>query len=156
MEEERARQEAAAKRAAEESARQEKVEEPSSNSQDATMVDSADDRASEASGNNTDPVQAITLSMQTPGHNDPSVHDVDMSEATHEEEELAIALQMSMKDESDMSKVLEDQSFVSSVLASLPGVDPNDPSVKDLLASLQGQSESEQKKKEDEPPNDEK
>ncbi|KAJ9132703.1 hypothetical protein P3X46_010668 [Hevea brasiliensis] len=155
MEEERARQEAAAKRAAEESARQEKVEEPSSNSQDATMVDSADDRASEASGNNTDPV-AITLSMQTPGHNDPSVHDVDMSEATHEEEELAIALQMSMKDESDMSKVLEDQSFVSSVLASLPGVDPNDPSVKDLLASLQGQSESEQKKKEDEPPNDEK
>ncbi|KAF2322742.1 hypothetical protein GH714_030051 [Hevea brasiliensis] len=163
MEEERARQEAAAKRAAEESARQEKAEEPSSNSQDATMVDSADDRASEASGNNTDPGQAITLSMQTPGHNDPSVHDVDMSEATHEDEELAIALQMSRQDDakdsssqSDMSKALEDQSFVSSVLASLPGVDPNDPSVKDLLASLQGQSESKQKKKEDEPPNDEK
>lgn len=27
------------------------------------------------------------------------------------------------------------------LLSQLPGVDPNDPSVKDLLASLQGQSE---------------
>lgn len=73
----------------------------------------------------------------------------------------------------DESKALEDQSFVSSVLASvslvesafcnielkiwsisayssyfltcslsqLPGVDPNDPAVKDLLAALQNQSE---------------
>ncbi|KAG8644048.1 26S proteasome non-ATPase regulatory subunit 4 homolog isoform X2 [Manihot esculenta] len=163
MEEERARQEAAAKRATEESARQERKEEPSSNPQDATMVDNANDRASETTGNTTDPVQAVTLSMQTHGCNDPSVHDVEMSEATHEDQELAIALQMSMQDDakdlssqSDMSKVLEDQSFMSSVLASLPGVDPNDPAVKDLLASLQSQSESEQKKNEDQPPNDEK
>nr|BAJ99796.1 predicted protein [Hordeum vulgare subsp. vulgare] len=36
--------------------------------------------------------------------------------------------------QSDMSKVFEDRSFVTSILNTLPGVDPNDPSVKDLLA----------------------
>ncbi|KAL0343089.1 UNVERIFIED_CONTAM: 26S proteasome non-ATPase regulatory subunit [Sesamum angustifolium] len=40
-----------------------------------------------------------------------------------------------------MNKLLADQSFVSSILTSLPGVDPNDPHVKDLLASMQSQSE---------------
>jgi len=44
-----------------------------------------------------------------------------------------------------MSKVFEDRSFVTSILNSLPGVDPNDPSVKDLLASLHGQGEQEKK-----------
>ncbi|KAJ1398691.1 26S proteasome non-ATPase regulatory subunit 4-like protein [Sesbania bispinosa] len=67
-----------------------------------------------------------------------------MSEAAADDPELALALQLSVanstKDsasQSDMSKLLADQSFVSSILASLPGVDPNDPSVKDLLASMQ-------------------
>jgi 26S proteasome regulatory subunit N10 len=75
-----------------------------------------------------------------------------------------------MSGQSDMSKVFEDRSFVTSILNSvshllenelhvimnlasvvynappslifqLPGVDPNDPSVKDLLASLHGQGE---------------
>ncbi|XP_065868657.1 26S proteasome non-ATPase regulatory subunit 4 homolog isoform X3 [Euphorbia lathyris] len=171
MEEERARQEAAAKRAADEPSRAEKVEGASSNSQDVSMVHNTDDKAAEETGNNAAPMdevnallhQAIALSMQTPP-SDSVVRDVDMSEATHEDQELAIALQLSMQEDakdgssqSDMSKVLEDQSFMSSVLASLPGVDPNDPSVKDLLASLQGQSEqSEEKKKEDKPPSDEK
>lgn len=87
-------------------------------------------------------------------------------------------MQDSGKDSSsqaDMSKLLADQSFVSSILASvcllhflfiffcpytqvlssenkrsfnaklflvqLPGVDPNDPSVKEVLASMQTQSE---------------
>ncbi|KHG01330.1 26S proteasome non-ATPase regulatory subunit 4 -like protein [Gossypium arboreum] len=58
--------------------------------------------------------------------------------------------------ESDVSKVLGDQSFMSSILSSLPGVDPNDPNVKDLLASLPGQSESQEKKNEDEQPKDDK
>lgn len=53
-----------------------------------------------------------------------------------------------------MSKVFEDQSFVTSILNSLPGVDPNDPSVKDLLASLHDQGE--QAKKEDKPEDDKK
>ena len=56
MEEERARQEAAAKRAAEESSTQEKVDGSSSNSQDATMVDIANDRAAEATGNDAAPM----------------------------------------------------------------------------------------------------
>ncbi|XP_050234156.1 26S proteasome non-ATPase regulatory subunit 4 homolog [Mercurialis annua] len=171
MEEERARQEAAAKRAAEESSTQGKVEEQSSNSQDATMVDNANDRTAEATGDATpmDEVnallqQAIALSMQTPG-SEPSVRDVDMSEASSDDQELAIALQMSMSEsakdasnETDMSKVLEDESFLSTVLASLPGVDPNDPAVKDLLASLQGQSSESKEKNNDgeKPPNDEK
>ncbi|XP_042476288.1 26S proteasome non-ATPase regulatory subunit 4 homolog [Macadamia integrifolia] len=87
---------------------------------------------------------------------DPSV-DPDMLEATKEDQDLAFALQMSVQDnakdsanQTEMREVLGDQSFLSSILGSLPGVDPNDPSVKDLLASLQGQSE--QKEDEDKPP----
>ncbi|KAH8510548.1 hypothetical protein H0E87_008195 [Populus deltoides] len=151
MEEERARQEAAAKRAADEAARQEKGEEPPSNSQDATMVD----KAAEATNNASEPMDevnallqhAIALSMENSG-SDPSVRDSEMAEATNEDQDVAVALQISIQEtakdsssQSDMSKALEDQSFMSSVVASLPGVDPNDPSVKELLASLQGQSE---------------
>lgn len=171
MEEERARQEAAAKRAADEASRQGKEEEPSSNSQDATMTDNTNNTAAETTEKTADPMdeekslleRAFAMSMGT-SVSDTSMADADTSKATDEDKELALALQMSMQDDtkdpsnqSDMSKVLEDQSFVSSILTSLPGVDPNDPSVKDLIASLQGQPESsEQKKKEDEPPKDDK
>ncbi|XP_062028484.1 26S proteasome non-ATPase regulatory subunit 4 homolog [Rosa rugosa] len=57
---------------------------------------------------------------------------------------LQMSVQEGEKDsasDKDMSKLLADQSFVSSILASLPGVDPNDPSIRDLLASMQNQSE---------------
>ncbi|GAY45972.1 hypothetical protein CUMW_093440 [Citrus unshiu] len=171
MEEERARQEAAAKRAADEASRQGKEEEPLSNSQDATMTDNTNNTAAETTEKTADPMdeekslleRAFAMSMGT-SVSDTSMADADTSKATDEDKELALALQMSMQDDtkdpsnqSDMSKVLEDQSFVSSILTSLPGVDPNDPSVKDLIASLQGQPESsEQKKKEDEPPKDDK
>ena len=57
MEEERARQEAAAKRAADEAARQEKGEEPSSKSQDTTMVD----KAAEATNSAADPMVGFIL-----------------------------------------------------------------------------------------------
>ncbi|XP_021286189.1 26S proteasome non-ATPase regulatory subunit 4 homolog [Herrania umbratica] len=163
MEEERARQEAAAKRAAEEATRQEKGEEaqPQSDSQNATTA---------ATEKVTDPMdeddallkQALALSMNIPG-SDSSAGDAEMSEATNDDKELALALQMSMQEsskdssaQSDVSKVLGDQSFMSSILSSLPGVDPNDPNVKDLLASLPGQSEPQEKKNEDEPPKDDK
>ncbi|EXB39295.1 26S proteasome non-ATPase regulatory subunit 4 [Morus notabilis] len=152
MEEERARQEAAAKRAAEEAARQEKGEESSSKAEDATMTDHVNDSASEENKKTTDDM-ALGMSMNISG----SGHaiDAEMLDATSEDQELALALQMSMQEStpSDASKVLEDQSFVSSILATLPGVDPNDPAVKDLLASLQNQSEP---KKDDEPPNESK
>ncbi|GAV62886.1 UIM domain-containing protein/VWA_2 domain-containing protein [Cephalotus follicularis] len=168
MEEERARQEAAAKRAAEESGRQEKGEEPASTSQDAAMTDrvnvtsdEATERVSDLMDDDTALVEEAISILMNSSCSGPTMVDADMLEATNEDQELAMALQMSMEDrtkdsssQSDISSVLGDQSFVSSILASLPGVDPNDPSVKDLLASLQGHSE--EKKNEDNPPSDEK
>lgn len=168
LEEERARQEAAAKRAAEGASRQ--GEEPSSNLEDATMTDCVDVTAPEENKKNTDEMDTektlledtLSMSMNTSGSG-PFLSDAEILEAAGEDQELALALQMSMQEgtrdqstQSDASKVLEDQAFVSSILASLPGVDPNDPSVKDLLASLQNPSESQQKKKEDGPPSEDK
>jgi len=168
MEEERARQEAAAKKAAEDAAKQEKGEGQTSGTQDATMSEHASVATSEAENKTNDLMdddnallqQALAMSMDDPvsGH---EVRDTDMSDAAADDPELALALQLSVQDstkdstsQSDMNKLLTDQSFVSSILASLPGVDPNDPSVKDLLASMQSQSEPQQKK-EDKAPNEE-
>ncbi|GKE23053.1 hypothetical protein Tco_1434565 [Tanacetum coccineum] len=72
---------------------------------------------------------------------------------------LQLSVQEGAKDQSgqaDMGKLLADQSFVSSILASLPGVDPNDPSVKDLLASMQNQPESSEQKKDEDKKEDDK
>ena len=75
-----------------------------------------------------------------------------------EDAELALALQMSMQDSgaapapaagtAGMSEVVGDAGFMNSVLASLPGVDPSDPAVQDVLAGLSGQGGAD--KKEDE------
>ncbi|WOL07317.1 hypothetical protein Cni_G16057 [Canna indica] len=165
MEEERARQEAAAKKASEEPSKQEKGGEQASSSDDANMseaVDTSADVADDKRHNLTDGEAALlqqALSMSMDGAKSGSVDmvDADMSDAIVEDPELAYALQMSVQEsardsssQSDVSKVLEDQSFVSSILNSLPGVDPNDPSLKDFLASLQGQSETQKKQNEDE------
>ncbi|KAK3224340.1 hypothetical protein Dsin_011365 [Dipteronia sinensis] len=155
MEEERARQEAAAKKAAEETGKQENEGEQQSNSQDTTMTDQVSAPVSEADTKKNDMMdeenallqQALAMSMDDPGSSQ-DLRDTDMSDAAADDPELALALQLSVQDsakdsasQSDMSKLLTDQSFVSSILASLPGVDPNDPSVKDMLASMQNQSE---------------
>ncbi|XP_047317983.1 26S proteasome non-ATPase regulatory subunit 4 homolog [Impatiens glandulifera] len=160
MEEERARQEAAAKKAAEEATKQEKGEQ--STSQDATMSESeSDNKADLMDDENALLQQALAMSMDDPVA---STVDTDMSEAAGMDQDLALALQLSVQDstteqssETDMSKLLADQSFVSSILASLPGVDPNDPSVKDLLASMQTPppTTSDEKKDEDKSSNDE-
>ncbi|KAF1861439.1 hypothetical protein Lal_00025759 [Lupinus albus] len=154
MEEERARQEAAAKKASEDAAKQEIGGDQQADSQDATMTEHASASTSEAENKANDLMddenalleQALAMSMDDPviSHD---VKDTDMSEAASDDPELALVAD-STKDaasQSDMSKLLADESFVSSILASLPGVDPNDPSVKDLLASMQSQSESQQK-----------
>ncbi|AES95157.1 putative proteasome subunit Rpn10 protein [Medicago truncatula] len=163
MEEERARQEAAAKKAAEDAAKQEK-----GGSQDATMTEGASASTSEAENKTTDLMddenallqQALAMSMDDPavGHD---VRDTDMSEASTDDPELALALQLSVADstgdqasQSDVTRLLADQSRVSDILASLPGVDINDPSIKDLLASIPNQSE--QQKNDDKPSNEEK
>lgn len=167
MEEERARQEAAAKRSADEAGRQ--GEEPSSKSEDVTMTESGDVSVLNEDKKLTDDMvgvdendllkQALSMSMNISGSGN-SAGDTEMSEATNADQELALALQMSMQEsagepssQSDVSKVLEDQSFLSSILESLPGVDPNDPSVKELLASLKNQSPG---KDEENPSNEEK
>ncbi|VFR02510.1 unnamed protein product [Cuscuta campestris] len=159
MEEERARQEAAAKRAAEEAGNQEKGETQIA-SQDVAMSENVAVGISGSEGERDENAllqQALAMSMDDSSSNI-ATRDTDMPEAASEDHDLALALQLSVQDSvndqsnpTDMSKLLADQSFVSSILASLPGVDPNDPSVKDLLASMQSQSEkSEDKETKDE------
>ncbi|KAK9064095.1 hypothetical protein SSX86_017967 [Deinandra increscens subsp. villosa] len=168
MEEERARQEAAAKKAADDSSKQDK--EGESTSQDATMSENAATSASESENKKDDLMddenallqQALAMSMDDPAAT-VTTRDTDMSEAAADDQDLALALQLSVQEgakdqsgETDMGKLLSDQSFMSSVLASLPGVDPNDPSVKDLLASMQNQPEVSPKKDEDKPKEEDK
>ncbi|XP_062025153.1 26S proteasome non-ATPase regulatory subunit 4 homolog [Rosa rugosa] len=159
MEEERARQEAAAAKRAEEEAasRRGKGEERPSKSEDVTMTESDD---VEMVDENALLMQALAMSMNNYGSGSSAVGDAEMSEATGVDQDLAVALQMSMQESAggasssetvDVSKVLEDQSFLSSILESLPGVDPNDPSVKEFLASVINQFE----KNEQDPSNDE-
>ncbi|CAA2976729.1 26S proteasome non-ATPase regulatory subunit 4 homolog [Olea europaea subsp. europaea] len=153
MEEERAKQEAAAKKAAEEAAKQESGEH--SASKDVTISENANTGMTEPENKTKDQMddenallrQALAMSM---GDSSSAVatRDTEMSEAATDDHDLQLAVQLSVqegtKDQSnqtDMNKLLADQSFVSSILASLPGVDPNDPSIKDLLASSQSQAE---------------
>ncbi|KAF9622784.1 hypothetical protein IFM89_034019 [Coptis chinensis] len=155
MEEERARQESAA-RAAEEAARQGGE---SSNSQDATMTEnvsvaapSDDNKRNEQLDNEAALLeQALAMSMDDPRASQSGgipLVDADMSEAAMEDEELALALQMSVQDDAnelanqnDLNQVLANHSLMSSILSQLPGVDPNDPAVRDALASMQPQGE---------------
>ncbi|KAH7307223.1 hypothetical protein KP509_22G050400 [Ceratopteris richardii] len=161
MEEERARQEANAKRAAEAAS--------ASDSQNAQTRSAADVSMSEAAGvdssagvgqdfmddENTLLKQALAMSMSDgAGH---TGGDATMAETSGEDQDLAFALQISMQEAaasasggtSEMNKVLHDQHFVSSILSSLPGVDPNDPSVRDVLASLQSENEQKPEEKKD-------
>ncbi|KAK3024437.1 hypothetical protein RJ639_042969 [Escallonia herrerae] len=166
MEEERARQEAAAKKAAEDASKGGEQ----STSQDATMTENVAAAPPDAENKSNDLMddenallqQALAMSMDDPATT-AATRDTDMSEAAADDQDLALALQLSVQDsakdqssQTDMSNLLADQSFVSSILASLPGVDPNDPSVKDLLASMQSQSEPEQKNNEDKAPKEDK
>ncbi|CAA3002770.1 26S proteasome non-ATPase regulatory subunit 4 homolog [Olea europaea var. sylvestris] len=167
MEEERARQEAAAKKAAEEAAKQESGEH--SASQDATISENVNTATTEPENKTKDLMddenallqQALAMSMDD-SSSAVATRDTEMADPATDDHDLQLALQMSVqegtKDQSnqtDMNKLLADQSFVSSILASLPGVDPNDPSVKDMLASMQSQSEPQQNKDEDKAPKEE-
>lgn len=166
MEEERARQEAAAKRAAEEGGGQDKGGEQQSSSQDATMGENNNDREADKTNDPMDEEdallqQALAMSMDEPAST-ASVRDIDMSDAAGNDQDLQLALQLSVQDgmkesssqsdQTDMSKLLADPSFLTSVISSIDGVDPNDPAVKELLASVQNQAE---KKDEEKPPSEE-
>ncbi|OAE22042.1 hypothetical protein AXG93_3719s1220 [Marchantia polymorpha subsp. ruderalis] len=164
MEEERARQEAAAKRAADEASKnQTEGGESSGQGGDVAMMDASPVVPVAAADKGPDFMdeesalleQALKMSMAESAAAAAAQGAGDVTMGDGMSEDLALALQMSMQEaaaaaaaggtttpaSSDMSRVLGDQSFVSSVLASLPGVDPNDPSVRDVLASFQQEEE---------------
>ncbi|KAH8549858.1 hypothetical protein BGW37DRAFT_468928 [Umbelopsis sp. PMI_123] len=71
--------------------------------------------------------------------------DVDMSDLT-EEEQISRAIELSMGDGSgDQEEANPD--FMSSVLSSLPGVDPNDPRIKDALKNMSDKKDDKSDKK---------
>ncbi|KAJ4898749.1 26S proteasome non-ATPase regulatory subunit 4-like protein [Raphanus sativus] len=134
MEEERARQEAAAKKAADDAGQKDHDGASASASQE-TVARTTDKNAVPMDEDKALRNQAIAM----------SVGDVNMSEAADEDQDLALALQMSMSGEESSEatgagNLLGNQAFISSVLSSLPGVDPNDPAVQALLASLPDES----------------
>jgi len=163
MEEERARQEAAMKRSAEDSTVKGQQAGESSVSADVAMSDAAPveitDKSSDMMIDDDTALleQALAMSMAEAAQaaaaagGGPAAADISMVESGGDDQDLAYALQMSMQEaaaaasaaqgSADVNQVLGDQSFVSSVLSSLPGVDPNDPSVRDVLASLQAEEE---------------
>ncbi|KAL3838936.1 hypothetical protein ACJIZ3_023527 [Penstemon smallii] len=157
MEEERARLEAAAKKAGEEAAKQDKGEHQFTSSRDAIMTENVDAETSEPEKKTRDLTieeenQALAMSMDD-SSSDVAIRDTNMSYASADDHDLQLALQLfeqesaaDQSNQTDMNKLLAYQSFVSFVLASgslnLPGVNLNDPHVKDLLASMQSQSEA--------------
>jgi 26S proteasome regulatory subunit N10 len=135
MEEERLRQERLAASAA---TSQQQAEE----SKDADM-----DEAAAAAGLSEEEAllqQALAMSMN---ENEPTTtaedgrsaasEDVEM-EADDEDEDAAMqmALQMSLQQQEPTSE-FQDPSFVSQMLGSMPGVDPNDPEIQDALRKAQ-------------------
>lgn len=160
MEEERARQERmAAQQAAEQAAAGEE-------SKDAEMTDApapADAVAMSAmdmglSEEEALLQQALAMSMN---ENEPktaaSTEEAKPAAAMDEDDEAAamqLALQMSMQTEQQMEgestsgqQQFQDPQFVNQLLGTLPGVDPNDPSIQSALQNLQGDKEGEEDKK---------
>ncbi|KAH0691933.1 hypothetical protein KY289_019291 [Solanum tuberosum] len=151
MEEERDRQAAAAKKAAQEEG------EMQSTSQDVTMTENVSARKSETKNKAADLLdndhsllqQALAMSRDDSSSNT-ATRDTDMSEADFEDRELLLDLllfiQDNSKDETNVTELLANQSLVPSILVSILGVDPNDPSIEVLLASMQSQSENDENK----------
>ncbi|CAO3659707.1 unnamed protein product [Umbelopsis vinacea] len=74
---------------------------------------------------------ALAMSMGGEAPNE----DVDMSDLT-EEEQISRAIELSMGGAGSSEQQEVDPDFMSSVLSSLPGVDPNDPRIKDALNNM--------------------
>jgi 26S proteasome regulatory subunit N10 len=133
MEEERARQEAIAKKASEESSGADNKDHASSSNTDSVMADAepasnaaADDKGDQPKDDDDALLlqQALAMSMDEGASGAAAVADAAMAEAAADDQDLALALQMSVQDaemsgQSDMSKVFEDRSFVTSILNSV-------------------------------------
>ncbi|KAL6560567.1 hypothetical protein OROGR_004126 [Orobanche gracilis] len=96
--------------------------------------------------------QALAMSMDDSSST--VVRDTDMPDASADDHDLQLALQLSAQNSSghqsnqtEVNKLFGDQSVMSSILASLPGVDPSDPHIIDFLASMQSQSENKETEK---------
>eukprot|EP01116_Phalansterium_solitarium_P017369 TRINITY_DN425_c0_g6_i1.p1 TRINITY_DN425_c0_g6~~TRINITY_DN425_c0_g6_i1.p1 ORF type:complete len:392 (-),score=145.24 TRINITY_DN425_c0_g6_i1:190-1365(-) len=157
MDEERARQEAAAAPAAAAAG-------GGGSAPAAANVDMAPAAAAAAAADDEDALlqQALAMSMAQEQQQAPpsstsraasagpasSSVDVAMADAD-DDEEMRLALQMSMAESSvpaAAADAMQDAEFVNSVLASLPGVDPTDPRIQSVLASLKDNSSKDQSK----------
>ncbi|GAQ89627.1 26S proteasome non-ATPase regulatory subunit [Klebsormidium nitens] len=169
MEEERARQERAAKEAAEkgEGAAEQGESSVAAAGKDEAMTEAGKDAAA-PKGDAPPPLvpaddedeqmdeeqmllqQALALSMADAGGSS----DTAMADAGESmDAELAAALQMSVAQEAGSqqpgAEALADADFINSVLAGLPGVDPNDAAVREVLAGLGGAQEGAKKDEKD-------
>eukprot|EP01114_Cavostelium_apophysatum_P024756 TRINITY_DN980_c0_g1_i1.p1 TRINITY_DN980_c0_g1~~TRINITY_DN980_c0_g1_i1.p1 ORF type:complete len:389 (-),score=127.08 TRINITY_DN980_c0_g1_i1:130-1296(-) len=159
MEEERARQEAARKK--EEAERGGAPETPANS---ATSGPTSASSRTEVAMSDVDEeerllAEAIAMSMQenrnaaaTPATSGTATSRKDTDKMdVDEDDEMALALQMSMQENkpkassADINRAMEDPNFINSVLSRLPGVDPNDDRIKNVLASIGKTSESEKK-----------
>jgi len=75
----------------------------------------------------------------------PAVQDAMMEDPMDEDAEMRLALQMSMaaSEGGDLDNVMADPNFMNEVIASLPGVDPNDPEIKKMIEQMSKQRENE-------------
>ncbi|KAJ3080949.1 hypothetical protein HK102_002681, partial [Quaeritorhiza haematococci] len=137
LEEERARQEAAAKAA--------KGGEGGESTDMAVEPTQASTSGAGLSAEEDELQKALAMSMGAGGDGD-----VQMEELS-EEEQIARAIALSMagpSEQKEQSQPLQDAAMMSSILGSLPGVDPNDPRIKDALKGMSKDDEKKDKKDE--------
>jgi len=140
LEEEKARQEA---EAAKNKASAASTEGSSSQGQPSSMAIDSDNSHVGLTDSEDAELQAA-LAMSIGGDGAPN-EDVDMTELT-EEEQISRAIELSMGGGSSDQQE-DDSDFMSSVLSSLPGVDPNDPRIKDALNHMSEKKEGKGDKK---------
>ncbi|KAI9289487.1 hypothetical protein BC943DRAFT_333836 [Umbelopsis sp. AD052] len=131
LEEEKARQEAEAAK--------NKATAAESSSSKSQAADMAVDSGAHGEGDDTEDAELqAALAMSMGGAQN---EDVDMSDLT-EEEQISRAIELSMGGSQEEAN----PDFMSSVLSSLPGVDPNDPRIKDALNNMSEKKDKDAKK----------
>eukprot|EP00210_Caulerpa_lentillifera_P006689 g6392.t1 len=145
MEEERARQNRVAAEAAAAAGESSNAAQTSSVPGQDTSPTETDDVTAEQDDERLQ--KAIAMSMQDQETSEPKQRTGDVLE----DEELKRALQMSMEHTHGSSNSTVDPDFVNSVLASLPGVDPNSADLRELVESIGfgKKDEKEEDKKDD-------
>ena len=143
MEEERARQEAAASAdgaAAEASPAASTEEAPAASTPKTPEAPDNDDAMDE---DDALLQEALAMSMKEDTEGATVEPQADQMEDDEEDEEMKLALAMSMQQASSEAPApaaaggeFNDPAFVNSMLAQLPGVDPNDPAIQAALASI--------------------